>query len=241
MFKFSLSVFVSLILILPYVGISKNGIKEDTISNSSRAIDPLILKNYQEILEKTNSQLSLWWNPYGILIAILGVLFTIVTIIAAVLIYRQSREHKEMIKESITKYETLFSNLIAEKNQQLLNIENDLNNLIIETKETLASVEDEKKKEINDILSRLEMQKKSIDSQIYPKFVTPEYCEPYLTADGNFGLKNSPHKCSKCGFGYFVKDQTIPVTTAIYVGANTKSITCPKCGNVEVLNSFRRY
>ena len=82
------------------------------------------------------------------------------------------------------------------------------------------------------------MERKSIDNQINAKYVTPEYSDSFLTVGGIFGLNNSPHKCSKCGFGYFIKGNSISSRPAIMIGANNKTITCPKCGNVEVLNSM---
>lgn len=231
-------VFLTLV-ILPFYGLSKNISRVDTVCVKNNSIDPATIQNYQDILEKTNMQLSLWWNPYGLLIAILGVLFTILTIISAVVIYRQSKEYRELINQSISKHELLFNDLIAEKNQQLLIIENNLNALINEYKEKLATVGEDQKNEINEIISRLETERKSIDNQINAKYVTPEYSDTFLTVGGNFGLKNSPHKCSKCGYGYFVKDIPITLRPSISIGlTNTKTITCPKCGNVEILNSF---
>ena len=58
-------------------------------------------------LEKTNQQLGLWTNPYGIMIGVLAVLFTILTIIAAVIIYRQSKDYKERIQKAFDSWEFL--------------------------------------------------------------------------------------------------------------------------------------
>ncbi len=55
-------------------------------------------EQYIQILEKTNQQLGLWTNPYGIMIGVLAILFTILTIVAAVIIYRQSKDYQERIR-----------------------------------------------------------------------------------------------------------------------------------------------
>ena len=49
------------------------------------------VQNYINILEKTNQQLNLWYNPYGIAIAILAIFFAILALAAAFIIYRQGR------------------------------------------------------------------------------------------------------------------------------------------------------
>lgn len=58
---------------------------------------------YQEVLEKTNNQLGLWTNPYSLMVGGLAVLFTVLTIVAAVMIWWQSRENREMVREELDK------------------------------------------------------------------------------------------------------------------------------------------
>lgn len=69
----------------------------------------LALQNYINILEKTNQQLSLWFNPYAIMVGVLAILFTILTIVAVVIIYRQSREYKDKIEAEKMGSGTIFS------------------------------------------------------------------------------------------------------------------------------------
>lgn len=87
------------------------------------------ITSYHEILEKTNSQLSMWTNPYGIFVAVLGglvaclgVLFTVLTIIAVYLVFRQSKEYKDLMKKSLNDHKIALDNLIEEKDNQLKNI-----------------------------------------------------------------------------------------------------------------------
>lgn len=71
-------------------------------------------KHYEEILEKTNQQLSLWFNPYGLLVSALGALFTVFAIVAAVLTWRMSKEQKDRIAAIFQEHRKMLAN-----NQQL--------------------------------------------------------------------------------------------------------------------------
>lgn len=51
-------------------------------------------QHYIDILEKTNSQLSLWWNPYGVFIGALGVLFAIAAIIGSLIVVNIIRTYR---------------------------------------------------------------------------------------------------------------------------------------------------
>ena len=250
--KFILTQLILLFLLIPIVAQSQNpsvnkaviekndSIVKDTTFIINNYQDKEILKYYQDILEKTNSQLSLWWNPYGVLIGLLGVLFTVLTIIAAVVIYRQSKEYKELIRESITKHETVLGQMITERNQQLKIIETNLNNTINEYKEKLVTATEENKKEFKDLITNLEKQKESIDTQIQANYVVPEEVEQSSTVLSYYGKRRTQHKCSNCGYGYFVQTEKTDFASRreVTLGYSSKTITCPKCGNVERYYSY---
>jgi hypothetical protein len=68
---------------------------------------------YQNLLERTNQQLSLGWTPVGTFIAALGVLFTVAAIAAAFLLYYQSRDYSQRIDEAIKRHESAIQDLIG--------------------------------------------------------------------------------------------------------------------------------
>jgi len=140
--------------------------QQDTIVIEKLTLDESIIKNYAEILEKTNSQLSLWWNPYAVLIATLGILFALMAIIAAVIIYRQSNDYKKLINKSLTDHQKALDKLIEEKNNQLENDKKRLDVLIMEYTEKLNKAGVRSKQEISEFIKKLEEQKDSIDPQI---------------------------------------------------------------------------
>jgi len=69
---------------------------------------------YMSILEKTNSQLSLWWNPYGVMIAALGVLFTVGAISVTLLLFRQSSDYQRKIDQALENQQKILSAYMEE-------------------------------------------------------------------------------------------------------------------------------
>ncbi|OHB18515.1 MAG: hypothetical protein A2854_00075 [Parcubacteria group bacterium RIFCSPHIGHO2_01_FULL_56_18] len=58
-------------------------------------MDASSTQNYIELLEKTNQQLSLWYNPYGFLVGILTLLITLLAILFTYILWRQGAEYKK--------------------------------------------------------------------------------------------------------------------------------------------------
>jgi hypothetical protein len=142
-------------------------IHKDTIFVVSQEPYKKIAENYQEILEKTNNQLSLWWNPYSVFVTSLGVLFAIFAVITAIVVFRQSKEHKDLIKKSLEDHKIALDKLIIEKNEQFNNYEANLEKSIKEYKEQLATVSKKDKIQIEQFISKLEAQKAIIDIPLH--------------------------------------------------------------------------
>ncbi len=138
----------------------------DTVVVIKHIPDDKTVGIYQEILEKTNQQLNLWWNPYVLIISILSVFFTVMAIIAAIIIFRQGKESKRLIEDSMIKHKTALDNLIKEKQNQFKIYESSVNNLILEFTEKLKSAGEDQKQQLTEIISKLEIQKHSIDIHI---------------------------------------------------------------------------
>jgi len=56
-------------------------------------------QDYINILEKTNQQLSLWYNPYGLMIGILTLLIALLALYFAYILWRQGRDYKDFLEE----------------------------------------------------------------------------------------------------------------------------------------------
>lgn len=79
----SLSFFYYYILFLPY----RSPLNQPQIITSDQS--------YIGILERTNQQLSLWYNPYGIMITVLTILIAFSAIIFTFLLWRQGKDYGE--------------------------------------------------------------------------------------------------------------------------------------------------
>lgn len=207
--------------------------------------DPNMQEQYSSILEKTNQQLSLFWNPYNTILTILTALFTIFTIIFGLIIYFQSKEYrkkiaqdkkdyKQKIDEFLEQQQQYAKKLIDERNIKFKQIETNLNNTISEYEKklkTLLETPKEQKYKIEEIeksIEKLKTEKELLKSQIEPISVMPDYNYPGILTLGKINF----HKCSHCGFGFKVRDYSPNTMTTIPIlGATT--ITCPKCGNVD--------
>ncbi len=208
-------------------------------------IDP-ITQNYIDILEKTNQQLSLWFNPYAIMIGVLAILFTILTIVAVVIIYRQSREYKDKIEadrklykeqiseflESQKSYIEIQKKIIEENNRAVEKISIKIDDILKQYKNKLKESSAKQKEEIQKVIDKLELEKLTLKKDIGPITVSPNFGHGGYggsIADSVIFGTNNLHKCSSCGFGFYVKRDM--GTLAYVMGSGT--VTCPKCNNVD--------
>jgi len=143
--------------------INKNSAIEkikDTIYIIQKNPDNEILKNYQEILEKTNNQLSLWFNPYGILIGLLA-------IFSGFFIFFQSRDFKRKTNKLIQNYSKELDKIINEKNNLVAIFKADIDSMLIEYGKKLPTITDNKNSSIlQKIISKLKNLRKNLDVQI---------------------------------------------------------------------------
>jgi len=79
-------------------------------------IEVIDQRAYIELLEKTNQQLSFWWTPWSVMLAFLSVLVGGGAILAAVLLFRQSRENREMVLEVVEEQLEVLARFVEEKN-----------------------------------------------------------------------------------------------------------------------------
>lgn len=124
----------------------------------------ILMQHYVDLLEKTNQQLNLWSNPYGVLVAILSTLFTVLTVVAAFIIWKQSKEQKEAFKEALKNYETGLEESLkkigidaGEKIQSFIEIKTtEINTLSGDTKKKAEKILNDLKNEKESIGSRIQ-------------------------------------------------------------------------------------
>jgi AraC-like DNA-binding protein len=85
------------------------------------------MNNYAEILEKTNNQLSLSYAPMNTAIAILAVLFGLLTIAATIIFFRQSKDYKEIVKgiadKHISEHQKILEEITKRQDELIKGIE----------------------------------------------------------------------------------------------------------------------
>lgn len=199
---------------------------------------------YREILEKTNSQLSLWTNPYGIMIGALGVLFTVGAIVVGVLIFRQGQDYRRLITDAIGEYQRILNTFIEEKNKQIEILKTTVGEKIEALSQELKAADDAQAKEIESQIQQLEQLRKDLKPQELPKalrYFTPPIdisnvnryhglglggaypSTSTLTALGRLYL-GKEHTCSKCG-------TVFKAPASGLLGPTT--VTCPNCGQKD--------
>ena len=210
----------------------------------AQANSPDIQEKYIDVLEKTNQQLSLYWNPYNTILTILTALFAIFTIIFGLILYFQSKEYRKKLAEDKRRYEQKIDEflkqhqqytkkLIDERNAKLKQIEANLSKTISEYEKKLKTLlktpkqQKHKIEEIEKSIEKFKTEKELLKSQIEPISVTPDY--NYPSAISTLGGSNF-HRCSQCGFGFKIKGYD-RITAMATIG--TATVTCPKCGNID--------
>jgi rubrerythrin len=172
-------------------------------------------ESYQVILEKTNEQVSLWTNPYGIIISILAILFTLLTIVAAVIIFLQSRGFKENLNKFINSGKESLDKLVKEKTYELNEIDIKLKSNKEELEKLSSDKENEKAKIQGEIENLIE-KRKNLKLQL-------ETTIDAMPASGSLSYQFA-YKCQNCGFK-FIK---IPFHSTI-------DVKCPKCGMINYI------
>ncbi len=83
-------------------------------------------QNYIEILEKTNQQLSLWYNPYGLIIGVLTLLVALLALYFGYILWRQGRDYKDFLEEQrkiISEETRIYAKSVLDERIAFLNVE----------------------------------------------------------------------------------------------------------------------
>lgn len=171
-------------------------------------MDATTTQLYLTLLEKTNQQLSLWSNPYGVLVAVLSFLVAFLAIVAAFILYRQSREYRELYQKALKEYEGALQENLKKTG---IDAETKIQLFIDEKTKEIETLSGDTKKEAKKIISDLKKEKDSISSRIQFAAIDENQYHPLsfasqirnpLTSDimninSYSALENS--YCSKCG------------------------------------------
>lgn len=145
--------------------------KADSLQISTSKVDTLFIDQgfakyqdaYINLLEKTNEQFSIWSNPFMFIVAVLAILFTVLTIVAAFVIYGQHKEYKQEFEKQNEEYKEQskknlkdFSALLEASQNQVNKLKIDLENSYDKMRSDLSSDFLSISKRVAEIKSELE-------------------------------------------------------------------------------------
>lgn len=197
----------------------------------------IVMNNYAEIVERTNQQLSLWTNPYGLMVGLLTFLIAFLAIVVSFLLWKYSHDQKVRVEEFFSRQEKnikekaeIFDNMLKERDERARKYEESFNNLIQEYQGKLKNVNKENKKEIERLektIDELNRNKASVSS-----YKIPEVIDDVSSIYAAYGLGNPIHTmtCFGCGkvFQYKDKERDSVVATSFY--NKNRKVYCPHCG-----------
>lgn len=195
---------------------------------------------YIVMLERTNSQLSLRWNPLGVFIGALGVLFTVLAIGTAVALYRQGRDYKLLLNEELAKYQKVLNDFIADRKAQLELLSQDIAAQLEAAKLQLTVADAEDKDRLKEHVTRLEARVNSIravpTAPAAPSSAASllEWLDSAQTGAGSPKPALAPlpiHQCRECGRMFAAAELLKPV------GLLGTPVQCPYCKFTELVSS----
>lgn len=197
-----------------------------------------MMNSYVSILEKTNQQLGVWSNPYGIAIGILSIFIAIIAICVGFALWRHSKEQKERFDKFLLEQEKV----IQAKNKRFEQVELKFDALIKGYEKQLKSSTKNNKIEIEKAITDLKKEKASLGAYIGPSatfspislqsIASPFLGSSPLAVNVNVGSMT----CAKCGrtFSYYNDSDLLStvVTGSLIVGG--KNVYCTHCGYLNI-------
>lgn len=140
-------------------------------------MDATSTQNYIELLEKTNQQLSLWYNPYGLMVGFLSLLVTLLAIYFAYILWRQSRDYKDFLLEQ--------KGIIEKQTQGHAKVV--LDEYISSRDVELTTSTGEAREKIEKELNNLRQARESLNTNTYPLGYTSRPSFQYRAGGGGGG------------------------------------------------------
>lgn len=201
----------------------------------------VMLENYASILEKTNSQLGLWTNPYGVMVGTLTLLVAVGAIIVSVMLVRNSREQKEMQQEFFKEQERLIKEKDVLAQERFTKSEEAFESLIEEQQGKLAKENEEGKKKIQDTIDELKKEKAKIGIDVYDKLscVDIPFVRQHPLRTLSFGSPNLSTKeqiCNACGKSFYhTVSNMFTFRRGIRLGDSADEAYCSHCGAKNIV------
>lgn len=195
-----------------------------------------MMNNYVSILEKTNQQLGVWSNPYGIAIGILSIFIAIIAICVGFALWRHSKEQKERFDKFLLEQEKV----IQTKNKRFEQVELKFDALIKGYEEQLKSATKNNKIEIEKAIADLKKEKASLGAYIGPSaaFGTASLqsiASPFV-GSSPLAVNTGSMICAKCGrtFSYYNDNDLLSSAVMGSLTVGGKNVYCTHCGHLNI-------
>ncbi len=210
---------------------------EETVLQSVPTEYDAMLNNYASIVEKTNQQLSLWTNPYGLMIGFLTILIAVIAIVVSVYLWKNSSDQKKRVddffdrqEEDIIKAKKAMESIYKERDEKAKLYEKDLNELIKGYTDKLSGVDAKnavERAKLEKILEDLNNKKVSLS-----EYTIPEAIDIDQGIYNVYGLNRSikTTKCFGCGKDFQYKYQSDVPWNRVRFSTINKIVNCPHCG-----------
>lgn len=187
-----------------------------------------INESFMGILEKTNSQLGMWTNPYGVAVGAMAVLFAALAIGVAVVLYRQSREFKDLVRDELTSRRKQMEDLISEFRASLRDAQEQYDKAIGDAELQLKGATNNKQE-----LEKAIIQLKADRANMTAAFGATGSAAAIVNSSAPmtfsaFNMSRTTTTCPKCF-------STIPLPPGFVPGMRTpygSGIKCPNCGTI---------
>lgn len=150
-------------------------------------------QTYIQILEKTNQQLSLWYNPYGLAVGILTALVALLAIIFAWVLWRQGKEYRDIFDKFLKDQR---GNAEIEWEQMKVEMESRVNSAIADAGTQLNDATGEAKAKFAQELKALEQVKEKISSYDSAKVSLDNIYNPLSVSSIGIGSAYLPYRSS---------------------------------------------
>jgi hypothetical protein len=196
--------------------------------------------SYVSILEKTNQQLSMWTNPYGLMVGALGVLFTLLAIVATVVIFLQSASFRKQVegqyvvfekqaRQQLDGFQSAVDALVAESKTKITVVIEEVRAQLVEAREQLkkelAESQGAVESDLAKHIERLERVERSLTASIAPTLPVAGSIGPTGPASSFRFRRAGPTGPS----GPF--DASVPQSVAGLLGG--RRIRCPDCNSTS--------
>ena len=201
----------------------------------------LILLQYLDILEKTNQQLGLWSNPYGVMVAVLSFLVAVLAIVFGFYLWRQSRDYQKKFDDFLEGLKENFDIEIKENLKFRKEANKKFKKLLSEKKKEIESLTGEAKQKAEEEIREIQELKKNLNRQPLVSLSGTLNVDssgnlrhvPIANSLGDYAVSLGSKQCKKCKKYYNDSDfLSVPQTITAIGGIGSVS-ECPYCHNIN--------